>query len=132
MVEILKDMNEFKTFLQAAGHKLVVVEFSAKWCGPCQRMYPIFHAMSLQYQNVFFANVDVDASPDLAESCHIRAIPTFQMFKKKEKIYEFCGADGKKLEEKIKQLIRYYSVLLVSGLKLYWLNTILQSHCKIA
>nr|XP_020145014.1 thioredoxin domain-containing protein 8 isoform X2 [Microcebus murinus] len=153
MVEILKDMNEFKTFLQAAGHKLVVVEFSAKWCGPCQRMYPIFHAMSLQYQNVFFANVDVDASPDLAESCHIRAIPTFQMFKKKEKvnlfsrikriiccyrsgfvvkqIYEFCGADGKKLEEKIKQLI-YYSVLLVSGLKLYWLNTILQSHCKIA
>nr|XP_020145017.1 thioredoxin domain-containing protein 8 isoform X11 [Microcebus murinus] len=109
MVEILKDMNEFKTFLQAAGHKLVVVEFSAKWCGPCQRMYPIFHAMSLQYQNVFFANVDVDASP----------------------IYEFCGADGKKLEEKIKQLI-YYSVLLVSGLKLYWLNTILQSHCKIA
>uniref|UniRef100_A0A8C5YA02 Thioredoxin domain containing 8 n=1 Tax=Microcebus murinus TaxID=30608 RepID=A0A8C5YA02_MICMU len=69
MVEILKDMNEFKTFLQAAGHKLVVVEFSAKWCGPCQRMYPIFH--------------------DLAESCHIRAIPTFQMFKKKEKVNLF-------------------------------------------
>nr|XP_012592201.1 thioredoxin domain-containing protein 8 isoform X10 [Microcebus murinus] len=91
MVEILKDMNEFKTFLQAAGHKLVVVEFSAKWCGPCQRMYPIFHAMSLQYQNVFFANVDVDASPDLAESCHIRAIPTFQMFKKKEKPLDYQG-----------------------------------------
>uniref|UniRef100_A0A2K6F0H8 Thioredoxin domain-containing protein n=1 Tax=Propithecus coquereli TaxID=379532 RepID=A0A2K6F0H8_PROCO len=57
--------NEFTTFLEAAGHKLVVVEFSAKWCGPCQRMYPIFH--------------------ELAESCHIKAIPTFQMFKKNQK-----------------------------------------------
>nr|XP_020145018.1 thioredoxin domain-containing protein 8 isoform X12 [Microcebus murinus] len=101
MVEILKDMNEFKTFLQAAGHKLVVVEFSAKWCGPCQRMYPIFHAMSLQYQNVFFANVDVDASPDLAESCHIRAIPTFQMFKKKEKIHTSINLENLKMSRKV-------------------------------
>uniref|UniRef100_A0A8C5VHZ1 Thioredoxin domain containing 8 n=1 Tax=Microcebus murinus TaxID=30608 RepID=A0A8C5VHZ1_MICMU len=75
MVEILKDMNEFKTFLQAAGHKLVVVEFSAKWCGPCQRMYPIFH--------------------DLAESCHIRAIPTFQMFKKKEKQWDIDSSQAR-------------------------------------
>nr|XP_012592197.1 thioredoxin domain-containing protein 8 isoform X5 [Microcebus murinus] len=132
MVEILKDMNEFKTFLQAAGHKLVVVEFSAKWCGPCQRMYPIFHAMSLQYQNVFFANVDVDASPVNLFSRIKRIICCYRSGFVVKQIYEFCGADGKKLEEKIKQLIRYYSVLLVSGLKLYWLNTILQSHCKIA
>uniref|UniRef100_A0A8C9AD97 Thioredoxin domain-containing protein 8 n=1 Tax=Prolemur simus TaxID=1328070 RepID=A0A8C9AD97_PROSS len=127
MVQILRDMDEFKTFLKAAGHKLVVVEFSAKWCGPCQSIYPIYHAMSLQYQNVFFANVDVDVSPALAESCNVKAIPTFQMFKKNQKvtlfsrieriiccyrsgfkvkqIYEFCGADAKKLEEKIKQLM---------------------------
>ncbi|XP_045418385.1 thioredoxin domain-containing protein 8 isoform X2 [Eulemur rufifrons] len=107
MVQILRDMDEFKTFLKAAGHKLVVVEFSAKWCGPCQRIYPIYHA--------------------LAESCNVKAIPTFQMFKKNQKvtlfsrieriiccyrsgfkvkqIYEFCGADAKKLEEKIKQLM---------------------------
>ncbi|KAL2781895.1 thioredoxin domain-containing protein 8 isoform c, partial [Daubentonia madagascariensis] len=65
MVQIIKDMNELKTFLQAAGHKLVVVEFSAKWCDPCQRIYPIFH--------------------ELAETCNIKALPTFQMFKKNHK-----------------------------------------------
>uniref|UniRef100_A0A8C9AB18 Thioredoxin domain containing 8 n=1 Tax=Prolemur simus TaxID=1328070 RepID=A0A8C9AB18_PROSS len=65
MVQILRDMDEFKTFLKAAGHKLVVVEFSAKWCGPCQSIYPIYHA--------------------LAESCNVKAIPTFQMFKKNQK-----------------------------------------------
>nr|XP_054356603.1 thioredoxin domain-containing protein 8 isoform X10 [Pongo pygmaeus] len=66
MVQIIKDMNEFKTFLTAAGHKLAVVEFSSKQCGPCKRMVPVFHAMSVKYQNVFFANVDVNNSPSCA------------------------------------------------------------------
>uniref|UniRef100_A0A8I5T2W5 Thioredoxin domain containing 8 n=1 Tax=Pongo abelii TaxID=9601 RepID=A0A8I5T2W5_PONAB len=65
MVQIIKDMNEFKTFLTAAGHKLAVVEFSSKQCGPCKRMVPVFH--------------------ELAETCHIKTIPTFQMFKKSQK-----------------------------------------------
>uniref|UniRef100_A0A2K5E0F0 Thioredoxin domain-containing protein 8 n=1 Tax=Aotus nancymaae TaxID=37293 RepID=A0A2K5E0F0_AOTNA len=126
MVQTIKDMNEFKTFL-AAGHKLTVVEFSSTWCGPCKRMCPIFHAMSVKYQNVFFANVDVNNSPELAETCHIRRIPTFQMFKKSQKvtlfsrikriiccyrsgvmsnpIFELCGADAKILEAKIQELM---------------------------
>ncbi|XP_014440884.1 thioredoxin domain-containing protein 8 isoform X3 [Tupaia chinensis] len=105
MVQTIKDMNEFKTFLKAAGHKLVVVEFSAKWCGPCKRICPLFHAMSLQYQNVMFANVDVNDSPELAEVCHIKAIPTFQMFKQVQKIFELCGADANMLEMKIQELM---------------------------
>ncbi|XP_032020734.1 thioredoxin domain-containing protein 8 isoform X2 [Hylobates moloch] len=105
MVQIIKDLNEFKTFLTAAGHKLAVVEFSSKRCGPCKRMFPVFHVMSVKYQNVFFANVDVNNSPELAETCHIKTIPTFQMFKKSQKIFEFCGADAKKLEAKIQELM---------------------------
>ncbi|XP_045050992.2 thioredoxin domain-containing protein 8 isoform X2 [Desmodus rotundus] len=105
MVQIIKDEDEFKTLLKTAGCKLVVVEFSAKWCGPCKRIYPLVHAMSLQYQNVVFANVDVDDSRELAQTCHIRVIPTFQMFKRARKIFEFCGADAKKLEEKIRELM---------------------------
>ncbi|KAM9206507.1 thioredoxin domain-containing protein 8 [Dugong dugon] len=97
--------DEFQTFLKAAGCKLVVVEFSAKWCGPCKRMCPLIQAMSRQYQNVMFANVDVDDSQDLAQTCNIKIIPTFQMFKKAQKIFEMCGADAKKLEMKIQELM---------------------------
>uniref|UniRef100_A0A8P0NSG7 Thioredoxin domain containing 8 n=2 Tax=Canis lupus familiaris TaxID=9615 RepID=A0A8P0NSG7_CANLF len=112
MVQSIKDMDELKTFLKAAGCKLVVVEFSAKWCGPCQRIYPLVHAMSLKYQNVMFANVDVDASQELAQIYHVKAVPTFQMFKQTQKIFEFCGADAQKLEAKIQELIEYCNARL--------------------
>uniref|UniRef100_A0A5F9CUQ8 Thioredoxin domain containing 8 n=1 Tax=Oryctolagus cuniculus TaxID=9986 RepID=A0A5F9CUQ8_RABIT len=69
MVQVIKDTDELKTFLKAAGYKLVVVEFSAKWCGPCKRMSPLFH--------------------ELAKTCHVKAIPTFQMFKKSQKVNIF-------------------------------------------
>uniref|UniRef100_A0A8D0VJW5 Thioredoxin domain containing 8 n=2 Tax=Sus scrofa TaxID=9823 RepID=A0A8D0VJW5_PIG len=82
-------LDELKTFLRSAGNKLVVVEFSATWCGPCKRIYPLFHAMSLQYRNVMFANVDVDSARELARTYHINAIPTFQMFKQTQKVNLF-------------------------------------------
>ncbi|XP_073082557.1 thioredoxin domain-containing protein 8 [Manis javanica] len=126
-VHVIKDMDEFKAFLKAAGCKLAVVEFSAKWCGPCKKICPLVQAMSLQYQNVMFANVDVDYSQELAQTYHIKAIPTFQMFKQAHKvtlfsrlkraiccyrsgfvskpIFEFCGADAEKLEAKIQELM---------------------------
>ncbi|XP_035110274.1 thioredoxin domain-containing protein 8 isoform X5 [Callithrix jacchus] len=100
MVQIIKDMNEFKTFLTAAGHKLAVVEFSSTWCGPCKRMCPIFH--------------------ELAETCHIRRIPTFQMFKKSQKIFEFCGADAKILEAKIQELMRQESEEAGETEEVFW------------
>ncbi|XP_073907395.1 thioredoxin domain-containing protein 8 isoform X2 [Castor canadensis] len=105
MVKIIEDMNELEAFLKGAGHKLVVVEFSAIWCGACKMIQPVFHKLSLQYKNVLFATVDVDNSPELVEYCHIKAIPTFQMFKNTQKVFEFCGTDAKKLEAKIQELM---------------------------
>jgi thiol-disulfide isomerase/thioredoxin len=35
--------NELEAFLKGAGHKLVVVEFSAIWCGACKMIQPVFH-----------------------------------------------------------------------------------------
>ncbi|NP_001402970.1 thioredoxin domain-containing protein 8 isoform X2 [Bos indicus] len=89
MVQNIRDMDELKAFLKAAGNKLVVIEFSAKWCGPCKRIYPVFHAMSVQYRSVMFANVDVDNARELAQTYHIKAVPTFQLFKQTKKVTLF-------------------------------------------
>ncbi|ERE83518.1 thioredoxin domain-containing protein 2 [Cricetulus griseus] len=104
----MKLVDELKELLRTAGNRLVVVEFSAKWCGPCKTIGPIFQAMSLKYQNVMFANVDVDSAKELTQLCNIRAVPTFQMFKHTQKIFEFHGADVKTLELKIQELIHHH------------------------
>ncbi|XP_035314668.1 thioredoxin domain-containing protein 8-like [Cricetulus griseus] len=84
--ELISIPDELKELLRTAGNRLVVVEFSAKWCGPCKTIGPIFQAMSLKYQNVMFANVDVDSAKELTQLCNIRAVPTFQMFKHTQKV----------------------------------------------
>jgi thiol-disulfide isomerase/thioredoxin len=62
MVKEAKTKAEFDAELVSAGGKLVVVDFTATWCGPCQRIKPEFEKMSTEFTNVVFLKVDVDAN----------------------------------------------------------------------
>ncbi|KNH09709.1 Thioredoxin domain containing protein [Perkinsela sp. CCAP 1560/4] len=55
----------------------IVVKFTAKWCGPCQNIAPLFAFMSDYYPMVWFYHVDVDDHPALASDFDIQAVPTF-------------------------------------------------------
>ncbi|VFV18844.1 thioredoxin domain-containing protein [Lynx pardinus] len=95
----------FQEALNSAGEKLVVVDFSATWCGPCKMIKPFFHSLSEKYSNVVFLEVDVDDCQDVASECEVKCMPTFQFFKKGQKVGEFSGANKEKLEATINELI---------------------------
>ncbi|KAG2545172.1 hypothetical protein PVAP13_9KG412929 [Panicum virgatum] len=40
--------------------KLVVIDFSASWCGPCRFIEPAFKEMASRYTDVVFVKIDVD------------------------------------------------------------------------
>ncbi|KAK2899884.1 hypothetical protein Q8A73_013013 [Channa argus] len=88
MVREVKDLAEFKAILQEAGGKLVVVDFTAKWCGPCRRIAPIYTKLSEEPENknVIFLKVDVDDAEDVGPACGISCMPTFQFYKNGEKV----------------------------------------------
>ncbi|XP_064596138.1 thioredoxin-like protein 1 [Liolophura sinensis] len=102
-VLVVADEGQFQTELANAGAKLVVVDFFASWCGPCQRIAPSFEQFSRTYPNAVFLKVDVDQTPDVAHSRDVRAMPTFLFYKNMTKVDSLQGADPASLEAKIKQ-----------------------------
>lgn len=102
-VRSITEDAQFQTEMTNAGTKLVVVDFFATWCGPCQRIAPVYAELSTKYPSVVFLKVDVDQCQETASREGISAMPTFIFYKNKTKVDTMRGADPNALEEKIKQ-----------------------------
>ena len=62
----------------------LMIDFNAKWCGPCKLMKPIFEELSAEYKGkVNFISIDTDKFPEIAEIYRISSIPTFILVEKK-------------------------------------------------
>jgi thioredoxin 1 len=66
----------------AATHGLVMVDFWAAWCGPCQAIAPVPDELAQAMEGrVVLLKVNVDESPALAARYGIRSIATLLFFK---------------------------------------------------
>ena len=96
---------EFDKVLSSARSKqLVVVDFAATWCGPCQQIAPKYEAMAAQFQQAKFVKVDVDICKELSQSYGVSSMPTFKMIRGGKVVDEMNGADENALKEKIQGL----------------------------
>lgn len=59
------------------GPRVVMLYFTATWCGPCQTMTPIIER--LKREGFPLRVVDVDAEPKTVKQYNVRSIPFFQM-----------------------------------------------------
>merc|ERR1719424_1379512 len=98
--------GEWEALHEEAGDKLVVVDFTAVWCGPCQRIAPTFEALAEEFSDTaVLVKVDVDELGGLAAELGISSMPTFLFYKGGDIIHTMRGADEAKLREKVAELV---------------------------
>lgn len=62
--------------LKYLGNKPAIVDFTATWCGPCQRISPILEELAKEYDGkIVIYKVDIDKNRDLATAFNISSIP---------------------------------------------------------
>jgi thioredoxin 1 len=90
-----------------SSNKVLVIDFSAEWCGSCKQMEPIIDGLAADYDGkALIGKVDVDENPEVCEKYGIRNIPTILLFKNGDVADRIVGATPKNtLEEKIKGLL---------------------------
>lgn len=71
---------------------IVLVDFWAAWCGPCQAFGPVYEAASEKHSDITFAKVDTDAEQELSAALNIRSIPTLMAFRDGIGVFAQAGA----------------------------------------
>lgn len=68
-------MKNFKEeVLDAKG--VVLIDFFAKWCGPCKLLAPIIEEIAQEDNGIKVFKVDIDEESELASQFNIMSIPT--------------------------------------------------------
>jgi thioredoxin 1 len=71
---------------------IVILDFWASWCAPCKQFKHIFERVAAQFDQVLFAQVNIEQEHELAEVFQIRSIPHLMVFKQGIVIYSESGS----------------------------------------
>ncbi|KAE8719490.1 Thioredoxin H-type [Hibiscus syriacus] len=84
-----------------ASMKLVVVNFTASWCGPSRSMIPILVELAEKLPHVIFFKVDADDLKTVTRDFDVEALPTFILLKQGNIVDKVVGACKDELKQKI-------------------------------
>jgi putative thioredoxin len=87
------EQNFEQDVLARSKDLLVVVDFWATWCGPCQELGPILEKLAVESAGQFLlVKVDVDQQPGIAAAFQVRSIPHVFALRNGQLVDQFMGA----------------------------------------
>ncbi|MDF5707309.1 MAG: thioredoxin [Nostoc sp. S4] len=74
--------SEFDVVLNGSEEQVVVVDFTASWCGPCRLIAPLMEQLAEEYKGrAKVVKVDVDSNKPIFKQYGLRSIPAVLFFK---------------------------------------------------
>jgi thioredoxin 1 len=90
MATVKLGQDNFEDVISA--NDMVLVDFWASWCGPCQYFAPVFEKAAEQHPDIVFGKVDTEVEQQLAAAFGISSIPTLMVFRDQVLLYSQPGA----------------------------------------
>ena len=78
------------------SQRLMIIDFYADWCMPCQMLAPVLQELDKKYPSVEFYKVDIEEAGDYATINRISAIPTIVFYRDgeiKERVVGLTSVD---------------------------------------
>ncbi|NHN27905.1 thioredoxin family protein [Flavobacterium jejuense] len=63
------------------SNDIVIVQYSASWCGNCRIMKPKFKKLASENENIPFLMIDAEKFPESRKLAKVDNLPTFATFK---------------------------------------------------
>lgn len=71
--------------------EVVLLDFWASWCGPCQMLSPVIDEVAEELSNVKVGKINVDEQEELARKYGVMTIPTLVVIKDGVEINRSAG-----------------------------------------
>lgn len=85
-----KTFSSFEEMVQQ--REVVLVDFYAQWCGPCQMMAKVMSECSQDMKDVAFVKINTEKYQEIASKFQVSALPTLVLFKNGKPIRRLEGA----------------------------------------
>ena len=77
---------------EASDGQVVVVNFSASWCGPCKAMRPKVEALEQSLNDAKFVYCDIDDAPNQTEKFGVMGVPTYIVMRNRKEQTRLVGS----------------------------------------
>lgn len=77
----MQDLTQDNLSEIVKNNNIVIVQYSAGWCGNCRIMKPKFKRFSTEFNDAVFVMVDAEKYPESRKLATVDNLPTFATFK---------------------------------------------------